>query len=374
MYKWILSIVIIILLGATTYLLIHKTEGNIYVKEKEEIQEQTKEDKTEVETPIKTPKYQVQTYTVQERDTLSSIAEKTKISVETITWNNNLTSSPIKTGDTLRIPSQDGLLLTVKEGDTIETLAKEYSVTTQSIIDMNDLGTTLEVGKEIFIPNAKKEVIENPVVEEPISNWWNYPKEILTTTKSGNDLLVLVDKKYKLPSSYAPTDLVNVSSTGIRTKGTITVRSVVLTDLKSMAKAAKADGIDLSIVSGYRSYTTQQSTYNYWVQYNGGDVDTADTISARPGHSQHQLGTAIDFSTNEINDGIGMDFNNTKAAKWLEENAYKYGFALAFPQGYEGVTGYAYESWHFRYIGIDNALTWKQSGLILEQWLQQLNP
>jgi LysM repeat protein len=160
MYKWILSIIIIILLGATTYLLINKTEGNIDVENNSE-QQAPEEEQNAEEIPLKTPKYQVQSYEVKAGDTLSSISEITKVSVETITWNNNLTTSSIKVGDILKIPSQDGLLLTVKEGDTVENLAKEYSVTTESIIEMNPV---LEVGKEIFIPNAKKKV---EVVEEP---------------------------------------------------------------------------------------------------------------------------------------------------------------------------------------------------------------
>ena len=202
-------------------------------------------------------------------------------------------------------------------------------------------------------------------------NWWDYPDKIYPVTKSGDDLLVLVNKQYKLPSTYAPSDLVPASQSGIRTIGNIYVRSILIEPLKKLNESAKQDGIDLSIISGYRSYQTQEATYNYWVQYNGGNTDIADQISARAGHSQHQLGTAVDFSSSEIGDRIGAEFDNTRASKWLEANAWKYGFALAYPKGYEKTTGYQYESWHYRFIGVDNAIIWHKSNLILELWLKE---
>ena len=125
------------------------------------------------------------------------------------------------------------------------------------------------------------------------------------------------------------------------------------------------------MVSGYRSYSTQINTYNYWVGVNG--IDGADKISARAGHSQHQLGTAIDFSSSEVADGLGGSFRYTKAATWLAENAWRYGFAISYPSGYEAVTGYSYESWHYRYIGITNAKEMHDSGMILELYLRSKN-
>jgi len=224
--------------------------------------------------------------------------------------------------------------------------------------------------KEIQEDIEAEEVEDIPSSSTTSSNWWEYPSEILETSKNGDDLLVIVTKKYKLPSTYIPSGLVNASGSGIRRGDSYLLRSIILNDLKQLVDDISNDGIDISIVSGYRSYNTQASTYQYWVSYNGGDINAADKISARAGHSQHQLGTAVDFSTNEINDGIGSQFTGTKAQVWLANNAYKYGFALSYPYGGESVTGYSYESWHYRYIGIDNALNWKSSGLILDQWLE----
>jgi D-alanyl-D-alanine carboxypeptidase len=205
------------------------------------------------------------------------------------------------------------------------------------------------------------------------SNWWEYPNDIKETTRSGNDLLVLVNKEYKLPSTYVPSDLTKVGENVIRRGDNYYLRSILINNLKDLVTQAKSEGIDLSIVSGYRSYQTQANTYQYWVNYNNGCVACADRISARAGHSQHQLGTALDFSSNEVNDALGIKFGDTQASKWLQENAYKYGFVLSFPKGYESITGYSYEPWHYRYIGKENALEMKNSGMILENFLRSKN-
>ncbi|MCB9790666.1 D-alanyl-D-alanine carboxypeptidase family protein [Candidatus Nomurabacteria bacterium] len=186
---------------------------------------------------------------------------------------------------------------------------------------------------------ADTEAETAPPVEE--KNWWEYPDEILPVQGDPSDLDVVVNKKYKLPADYVPSDLVTFS--GYRLAGR------ALKPLQNLLQAAKDDGIDLTIVSAYRSYQTQQSTYNYWLQYNGGNQSLTDQVSARPGHSEHQLGTAVDFSTPEIGNVVGEAFNSTTAAKWLAENAEKFGFTLSYPEGKEEETGYAYEGWHYRF-------------------------
>ncbi len=231
------------------------------------------------------------------------------------------------------------------------------------------------------IPKEKispiKAVSGNPAETTTKSSWWSYPSNIKQVTRSGDDLLVLVNKEYQLPSTYAPTDLVSICNnvTNVRcvNNTNFLIRNIVISDLQEMVNAATNDGIDLSIRSAYRSYTTQQSTYNYWLSMNGGNVGATDQVSARPGHSQHQLGTAIDFSSGEINDGLSGTFASTKASKWLADNAWKYGFVIGYPAGYESVTGYMYESWHYRYIGKTNAQDMVNSGMILELYLRSLN-
>lgn len=205
------------------------------------------------------------------------------------------------------------------------------------------------------------------------SSWWSYPSDIKGVTRSGDDLLVLVNKEYQLPSTYAPSDLVNASLAGIRKGESHLLRNILIDDLRDLVNAASNDGIDLSIRSGYRSYSTQIATYNYWLSFNGGNVASADKISARAGHSQHQLGTTVDFSSSEIADGLGGVFSSTRASVWLADNAWEYGFVISYPAGYEHITGYSYESWHYRYIGKTYAQEMINSGMILELYLRSKN-
>jgi len=234
--------------------------------------------------------------------------------------------------------------------------------------------------KEIYqwVENPQEIIDTSTIVqiqkkEENSIKWWEYPSTIYPTKRNGDDLLVLVNKQYKLPSSYAPKDLVKASKSGIRRGENYYLRSIVIPDLTRMITDAKSEGVDLSIVSGYRSYQTQIDTYNYWLKMNNGNTNLVDTFSARAGHSQHQLGTAIDFSTNEIRDKLGDEFSNTKASKWLSQNAYKYGFVISYPKGYENITGYKHESWHYRYIGVENAQNMINLGKILELYLRDYN-
>jgi len=242
------------------------------------------------------------------------------------------------------------------------------SAPTITISDSGDQG--LPVVQEIVEYTLNSEIKPSKVTAGGIK-WWGYPETILQTTRSGDDLLVLVNKEYKLPQTYAPSDLVLASEAGIRRGGSYYLRSILINDLRDMVNAATTDSIDLSIVSGYRSYNTQINTYNYWVGING--IDGADKISARAGHSQHQLGTAIDFSSSEVADGLGGSFKYTNAAAWLAANSWKYGFVISYPEGYEPITGYSYESWHYRYIGISNAKEMHDSGMILELYLRSKN-
>ena len=110
-----------------------------------------------------------------------------------------------------------------------------------------------------------------------------------------------------------------------------------------MKKAASGDGIVLSIASGFRTYNDQMVLYNRYVERDG--KDEADTYSARPGHSEHQTGLAFDANY------AGSSFDNTPEAKWINDNCYKYGFIVRYPNGKTDKTGFKYESWHLRYVG-----------------------
>ena len=117
-----------------------------------------------------------------------------------------------------------------------------------------------------------------------------------------------------------------------------------------MCKAAKEQGLTLIANSTYRNYEKQESTYNSYVSKKGQEY--ADQYAARPGYSEHQTGLTIDIITYNTK---GEDFENTDEFKWLVDNSYKYGFILRYPKDKEYLTGYAYESWHYRYLGLEMA-------------------
>ena len=204
------------------------------------------------------------------------------------------------------------------------------------------------------------------------------PKTTATTSAPAgdntcNDLLVLVDKTHALPASYVPPDLVPLGSAGIPVaSASLQGRRILLADLQRLFRDASSAHINLIVDSPYRSYAEQAALYASYVQQYG--QAATDRFSAKAGHSQHQLGTAIDFSTLEIADRLDQSFATTKAGIWMAANAYRYGFSLSYPQGEEAVTGYEFEPWHYRYVGGANALALRQSGLIMQTYLQQFGP
>ncbi|WP_440557997.1 M15 family metallopeptidase [Treponema succinifaciens] len=166
-------------------------------------------------------------------------------------------------------------------------------------------------------------------------------------------LFFLIDKKHTASSSYAPKDLVSLEKNSLfdLNKAGMKIRPEAYSALNEMAQAALNDGIRLLVSSAYRSYSYQENLFNYWVSVDG--LEEAERESSRPGTSQHQLGTAVDFGS------ISDDFDKTQMGQWIYKNAADYGWSLSFPKGYEDVTGYRWECWHFRYIG-KNACLFQQ--------------
>jgi D-alanyl-D-alanine carboxypeptidase len=183
----------------------------------------------------------------------------------------------------------------------------------------------------------------------------------------------VLDTTYRLTASYAPGDLRSTSTAGLN--GGNSVRAFVIADLRAMANAARAAGARLAVQSAYRSYSTQRSTFAYWSRVSG--YSAALKSSARAGHSEHQLGTTVDFrSYGGSAAWYYADWGNSKAGAWLMKNAWKYGFVMSYPKGKSSVTCYAYEPWHYRYVGRPMAATIRASGLTLREflWRQQTAP
>ena len=170
-------------------------------------------------------------------------------------------------------------------------------------------------------------------------------EEEKTFRADDKSLFFLIDKKHTASSSYAPKDLVSLKKNSLfdLNKAGMKIRAEAYSALNEMAQAALNEGIRLLVSSAYRSYSYQENLFNYWVSVDG--LEEAERESSRPGTSQHQLGTAVDFGS------ISDDFDKTQMGQWIYKNAADYGWSLSFPKGYEDVTGYRWECWHFRYIG-----------------------
>ncbi len=185
--------------------------------------------------------------------------------------------------------------------------------------------------------------------------------------ESCDDMRVLVDRSHRLPREYVPEDLVSLQSYGVPTLGSaeMLLRREAAERLKRLVADAAADGEELVVASAYRSYVDQRVSYRRLRSIYGSE---ADLMSARPGHSQHQLGTAVDFTNAAAGYEVWQAFGHTSAFLWLKERAPDYGFVLAYPRGGK-VSGYRWEPWHYRYVGVKNAERLKESGLPLQQFL-----
>jgi D-alanyl-D-alanine carboxypeptidase len=190
--------------------------------------------------------------------------------------------------------------------------------------------------------------------------------DILTTPRGYDDWsTTLVDTILRIPSTYAPPDLVRVAELGVPGGGQ--VRAVVAADLQAMSAAAADAGTPIGVESAYRSYADQQAVFAQWVRIYG--RPRALQISARPGHSEHQLGLAIDFRSDPPVATLNASWGTTPAGKWMRSHGWEYGFIMSYPKGKTSLTCYDYEPWHFRYVGRDLAALIHGSGLTVRQYL-----
>ena len=189
------------------------------------------------------------------------------------------------------------------------------------------------------------------------------PYEDLQEVEEPDSTTVLVNKYHILPDSYVPqTEVLG------KAYGTGSLRPEAAQAFRAMADEARKDGVSLHSVSAYRSYAAQRSLYSrYLTQYKRAVVDT---FSARPGHSEHQTGLALDINTASTR----AHFENTRAYAWLQAHCAQYGFLLRYPQGKEHITGYRFEPWHYRYVGVEIASACMEQGLAYEEYLALAEP
>lgn len=177
-----------------------------------------------------------------------------------------------------------------------------------------------------------------------------FDKTTFSTTNTESPWVIVNKKHPIIPVTYAPNDL-RKPNVPLRVPGAteMQLRDEAATALEEMFMAANAEGIHIQVSTAYRGYDYQKTLYDGYVASEG--QDTADSVSARPGYSEHQTGWAVDIRSTTDTCGLEVCFGDTPEGKWLAANAHAYGYHLRYPKGKEAITGYGFEPWHFRYVG-----------------------
>lgn len=251
-----------------------------------------------------------------------------------------------------QVPTEDRLNTEQSASESPES-AEAGSKFLHPSFSLNDSDFRSLVGRGLEAMNTQpsgetRQRMYESIVAEP-AIFLDYLHSMLTNPDPM--LYVLADKKNSLPSDYVPGDLVSLneySSYLVLNRNDLSLRRSIMPMVMAMVEAARLDGITLDFSSSYRSYEYQEGLFQRHVDNLG--IEEAERVSARPGTSQHQLGTTIDFGS------VTPAFATHPAGLWLAQNAGDFGFSLSYPDGYEEITGYSYEPWHFRFIG-DAAVT-----------------
>lgn len=240
--------------------------------------------------------------------------------------------------------TNEGVITAKSEGSCTIEAYYENDFRLVATMEVNIIDPYVITQPETTVPETPKPETPKPQTSEPSAPSYNgsHKMEVIDGI-TYFDGVMIANKTYTLPASYNPG-----------------VQPVAMDAFYDMQAAAAADGISLWILSSFRSYEDQDVIYNRYVAQDGRDA--ADTYSSRPGHSDHQTGYTFDLNSLE------QDFQYDPAGKWLDKNCYKYGFIIRYPKGKESSTGYMYEPWHVRYIGVDLATKVTQSGLSLEEY------
>jgi D-alanyl-D-alanine carboxypeptidase len=183
-------------------------------------------------------------------------------------------------------------------------------------------------------------------------------------------LLIIVNKENSLAMDYKPDDLKEIKYFAPdRTEASRYMRAEAADAFHQMVDKATEADIEIKMTTAYRSYHFQKVLYDNYVAREGQVM--ADTFSAKPGQSEHQTGLAVDVSSPSVGYQLSNEYGEKVEGKWLAENAYRFGFILRFPKGKEHITGFQYEPWHLRYVGLTAAKEIHEQGLSLEEYLQQ---
>lgn len=267
-----------------------------------------------------------------------------------------------------------GIILSMSFTQNITTSALKQEETKEKEIYVAKADEVTNTVNDNQRDEEKTEQRQEQVEEKHPINYVSKPTfyQNVITVSNPDSMLVLVNKNYALSEDYEPSDLVlpNVLSTDYNQNQNIYLRKEAAIHLEQLFYAAQNEaGLTLLARSGYRSYQTQISLYDRYVSQNG--TEKADTFSARAGHSEHQTGLAMDVTADSVNRQLVTDFGLTPEGIWLKENAHRFGYIIRYLEGREDETGYQYEPWHIRYVGVEAATEIYENNWILEQYLNK---
>ncbi|MDD8049006.1 MAG: M15 family metallopeptidase [Thomasclavelia sp.] len=233
--------------------------------------------------------------------------------------------------------------------------------------ELSNMSAYIEKYKEVKNYNYAVNIVNYPFLVGSASQTVNEKYTITNST----DLLALVKKGFYLPKSYEPKDLVTPDMPIAPDCENSKLRKVASDALVKMYKAAKEEGYNLVLNSGYRSYETQQQTYKDFESKYGGQY--AAEYVATPGASEHQTGLGVDLTSESVVNKQKNVFGDTSEYKWVMKNAAKYGFICRFPEDKSDITGIEHEPWHFRYVGVKIAKEITDKGWTFEEYCLKTN-
>ena len=245
----------------------------------------------------------------------------------------------------------DGSVIASGDGDNVDvTDEKEEEKETEKNSD-----TSAETAKNQVKPAEDKSIR-------------GIPDAIDTRTTDDGDLLVVVNKYHAVSNNYTPKNLVTIDDK-YGTWKNMQLKAEAYDAYVKLYNDAKAQGFDLKLCSTMRSYETQRTLYNNAVKNKGKEV--ANIRSAYPGRSEHHTGLAIDVTSASMGWGLKQDFADYPDGKWINEHCQEYGFIIRYPKGKTDITGYDYEPWHLRYVGVEAATYIMENDLTLEEYVGQ---
>ena len=249
----------------------------------------------------------------------------------------------------------------------IEVKKKKISKNDEKLNKLNNIDKKINyfnydyTDRYIKYKKDNKDLDDEQIIKNVNMNLDYEPYTNITKAKNLNTNKILVNKYYSLDEKYEPDNLETISKQ-YALEGMELVHDAKIA-FEEMAKAAKKENLNIIAMSTYRDYNYQVKIYNQYVKADG--QKKVDTYSGRPGHSEHQTGLAVDVYNGKVN---YTKFETTKEFAWMNEHAHEYGFILRFPKDKIEETGYTYESWHYRYVGKNEAKYIKENNISFEEY------